>query len=152
MPLANKQEFPLWLTQIAHDRVFPEAAQIGCRPDGVLVRTKTQEGLARRVILTLGLWLSRARPEIASVIEVTRQAVGWFMPTRPETVLPGRIPLFILERGPDDVIYGFPDFEQRGVKVSADDRDPPPMDAELLPVSEALAEAQIPRTFWDVGS
>jgi sarcosine oxidase len=84
--------------------------------------------------------------------EVTRQAVGWFMPARPETVLSGRIPLFILERGPDDVIYGFPDFEQRGVKVSADDRDPPPMDAELLPVSEALAEAQIPRTFWDVGS
>jgi hypothetical protein len=26
MTLANKQEFPLWLTQIAHERVLPEAA------------------------------------------------------------------------------------------------------------------------------
>ena len=44
---------------------------------------------------------------------------------------------------------GFPDFEQRGIKaaphnhgpeVSANDWDPPATDAELLPVSEALAE------------
>jgi sarcosine oxidase len=133
----------------AGDRVFPEAAQIDCRPDGVLVRTKTHEVLAQRVILALGPWLSRALPEIASVLEVTRQAVGWFRPARPQTVVPGRFPLFILERGLDDVIYGFPDFEQRGVKaaphnhgpeVSADDWDPPATDAELLPVSEALAE------------
>jgi hypothetical protein len=66
-----------------------------------------------------------------------------------KTVLPGRFPLFILERGPNDVVYGFPDFEQRGVKaapynhgpqVSADDWDPSATDAELLPVSEVLAE------------
>jgi glycine/D-amino acid oxidase-like deaminating enzyme len=133
----------------AGDRVIPEAAQFYCRPDGVMVRTKTEEVLAQRVILALGPWFSRALPEIASVLEVTRQAVGWFRPARPQTVLPGRFPLFILERGPDDVIYGFPDFEQRGVKaaphnhgpvVSADDWDPPATDAELLPVSEALAE------------
>jgi glycine/D-amino acid oxidase-like deaminating enzyme len=54
-----------------------------------------------------------------------------------------------LERGSDDFVYGFPDFEQRGVKaaphnhgpkVSADDWDPPAADAELLPVSQALAQ------------
>jgi len=64
-------------------------------------------------------------------------------------VLPARFPLFIIERGPDDIIYGFPDFEQRGVKaaphnhgpkVEADDWDPPATDAELLPVAKALAE------------
>jgi hypothetical protein len=49
-----------------------EAAQIDCRPDGVLVRTKPQEVLAQRVVLALGPWLSRALPEIATVLEVIR--------------------------------------------------------------------------------
>lgn len=129
------------------DRVVPEAAQIDCRPDAVLVRTKTQEVLAQRAILVLGPWLSRTLPEMSSVLEVTRQAVGWFMPARPETVLPGRFPLFIIERRRKDVVYGFPDFEQRGVKaaphnhgptVDADDWDPPATDVELMPVGNAL--------------
>jgi sarcosine oxidase len=133
----------------ARNRVFRDAAQIDCRRDGVLLRTKTQDILAERAILALGPWLGRALPGIASVLEVTRQAVGWFRPARPEAVLVGRFPIFILERGPDDMVYGFPDFEQRGVKaaphnhgpkVDADDWDPPATDAELLPVGKALAE------------
>jgi sarcosine oxidase len=92
---------------------------------------------------------SLSAPFWPSVLEVTRQAVGLFMPARPETLLPGRFPLFILERGLDDVIYGFPDFEQRGVKaaphnhgptVDADDWDPPATDVELMPVGNALAK------------
>jgi glycine/D-amino acid oxidase-like deaminating enzyme len=133
----------------AGDRVVPEAANIDCRPDGGLVRTKTQEVLAQRAILALGPWLGRTLPEMAPVLEVTRQAVGWFKPARPETVLPGRFPLFIIERDRNDVVYGFPDFEQRGVKaaphnhgptVDADDWDPPATDVELMPVGNALAE------------
>jgi glycine/D-amino acid oxidase-like deaminating enzyme len=145
-----KADVALWVMRgRARDRVIQEAAQIDCHPDGVLVRTKTQDVNAQRVILALGPWLSRTLPEIAAVLEVTRQAVGWFKPARPQTVLPSRFPLFIIERGRNDVVYGFPDFEQRGVKaaphnhgptVGADDWDPPATDAELLPVGEALAE------------
>jgi sarcosine oxidase len=133
----------------ASARVIPEAARIEQRPDGVLVRTRTQKVLAQRVILALGPWLGHALPEIASVLEVTRQAVGWFRPAWPETVLPGRFPIFILERGLDDMVYGFPDFEHRGVKAaphnhgpkaSADDWEPAATDAELLTVSNALSE------------
>lgn len=134
----------------AGDRVVPEVvANIDCRPDGVLLSTKTQEVLAQRAILALGPWLSRTLPEMAPVLEVTRQAVGWFKPARPETVLPGRFPLFIIERDRNDVVYGFPDFEQRGVKaaphnhgptVDADDWDPPATDVELMPAGNALAE------------
>jgi glycine/D-amino acid oxidase-like deaminating enzyme len=133
----------------AGKRAFREAARVECRPDGVLLHTKTQVVLAQRAILALGPWLGRALPGIDSVLKVTRQAVGWFRPARPEAVLPDHFPIFILERGPDDVVYGFPDFEQRGVKagshnhgpkVDADGWDPPATDAELLPVGKALAE------------
>jgi sarcosine oxidase len=130
-------------------RVIPEAAQFEQRADGVVVRTKTQAVLAQQVILALGPWLGRALPEIAPVLKITRQAVGWFKPARPETVRPDRFPIFLLERGPDDMVYGFPDFENRGVKaaphnhgpeVSADDWEPPATDAELLTTSNALSQ------------
>jgi sarcosine oxidase len=61
-----------------------------------------------------------------------------------------RFPIFILERGPNDLVYGFPSFEERGVKaaphnhgpvVGPDDwDDPPATDDELRSVGEALAE------------
>lgn len=133
----------------AGERVIPEAARFEERSCGVLVRTKTQQVLAQRVILALGPWLGRALPEIACALEVTRQAVGWFRPSRPETVLPGRFPIFILQRGINDNVYGFPDFEHRGVKaaphnhgpeVGADDWEPAATDAELLSTSRALAD------------
>jgi glycine/D-amino acid oxidase-like deaminating enzyme len=131
----------------AGDRVIPEHARFECRPDGVLIRSRTQEVLARSAILALGPWLGRALPEIACVLEVTRQVVGWFRPARPETVIPGRFPLFVFERSKDDIVYGFPDFEKRGVKaaphnhgeeVDADDWGRLPSDAELGSVSRAL--------------
>lgn len=133
----------------AGERVIPEAAQFEERSDGVLVRTKTQQVLAQRVVLALGPWLGRALPEIACVLEVTRQAVGWFKPSRPETVRPGRFPIFLLQRSINDNVYGFPDFENRGVKaaphnhgpeVGADDWKPAATDAELLTTSTALSD------------
>jgi sarcosine oxidase len=133
----------------AGERVIPEAARFEERPDGVLVRTKTQQVLAQRVVLALGPWLGRALPEIACALEVTRQAVGWFKPARPETVLPGQFPIFILQRSIHETVYGFPDFENRGVKagrhdhgpeVGADDWDPPATDAELLTTGTALSD------------
>ena len=80
--------------------------------------------------------------------DVTRQAVGWFAPARPQAVRYGEFPIFIVEsaRG---VVYGFPDFEGRGVKaaqhdhgprVGADAWGPLPTDDELEMVATTLAE------------
>jgi glycine/D-amino acid oxidase-like deaminating enzyme len=133
----------------AGERAIAEAARFEERADGVLVRTRTQEVLAQRVVLALGPWLGRALPDIACVLEVTRQAVGWFKPSRPETVLSGRFPIFLLQRGIHDQVYGFPDFENRGVKaaphnhgpeVDADDWDAPAEDAELLTTRTTLSD------------
>lgn len=132
----------------AGDRIIAEAAHVDCRPDGVLMRTQSQQVLAQRVILALGPWLSRALPELGAVLYTTRQAVGWFRPARPEMVLPEQFPIFILDLGIGNTVYGFPDFEQRGVKaaphnhgprVGADDWDPPASDAELATTADALA-------------
>ena len=129
-------------------RVIPERASFTPRHDGVSIRTANEEFFAERAILALGPWLGRALPQLGALLNVTRQAVGWFAPASPDTVVPGRFPIFILDRGPDDMVYGFPDFEQRGVKaaphnhgpvVGPDDWGPQASDAELRPIGEALA-------------
>ena len=132
----------------AGDRVIAERASFTPRRDGVSIRTANEEFFAERAILALGPWLGRALPQLGALLNVTRQAVGWFKPVSPDTVVSGRFPIFILDRGPDNIVYGFPDFEQRGVKaaphnhgpvVGPDDWGPPASDAELRTVGEALA-------------
>jgi sarcosine oxidase len=132
----------------AGERVIPERASFTPRRDGVSIRTATEEFFAERAILALGPWLGRALPPLAALLNVTRQGVGWFAPARPTTVALGCFPIFILDRGPNDMVYGFPDFEQRGVKaaphnhgpvVGPDDWGPHATDGELRTVSEALA-------------
>jgi sarcosine oxidase len=79
---------------------------------------------------------------------VTRQVVGWFMPAKPETVRYGEFPVFLVE-GRRGMVYGFPDFEGRGVKAArhdhgpvagADEWHPPATDRELEAVGATLAE------------
>jgi len=118
--------------------------------DHVMLRTAGGETIrANKVILSPGPWLTKILPELAPLLDVTRQTVGWFKPVQPETVGLDAFPLFILARSEDDIIYGFPDFEDRGVKVAphnhgpsvdADAWNPPATDEELRSVCAALAE------------
>ncbi len=132
----------------AGDRVISQSAHVEPRADGVSIRTANDAFFAERAILALGPWLGRALPKLGSLLKVTRQAVGWFSPARPETTKLGRFPIFIIERDPENVVYGFPNFEARGVKaaqhnhgpiVGPDDWGPPAADRALRQAGEALA-------------
>ena len=117
-------------------------------PEGIRISTASQEVMAAQAIVAAGPWIAGLIPELRPHLTVTRQAVGWFRPASPATTRYGEFPIFILEaeRG---MIYGFPDFEGRGVKaaqhdhgriVSADEWDPPASDVELETVSATLAK------------
>ncbi len=130
--------------------VQDKVARVEDDRDHVLLRTAEGETVrAGKVILAPGPWLTQILPELAPLLQVTRQAVGWFKPARPEAVGLDAFPIFILARSEDDIVYGFPDFEGRGVKaaphnhgarVAADAWDPPASDEELRAVAAALAE------------
>lgn len=134
----------------ASGQIVPDAVvALEQHPDHVIVRTATATFRADMVILAAGPWMTRILPDLAPLLEVTRQTVGWFKPAQPAAVRPGAFPLFILARSEADIIYGFPDFEGRGVKAAphnhgpeadADAWRPQATDAELRPVSDALAE------------
>jgi len=130
-------------------RIVPEAVELEHHRDHVTVRTASGTFRANKAILAIGPWATKVLPDLAPLLEVTRQTVGWFKPAQPQTVGREAFPLFILARTKDDIVYGFPDFEGRGVKaaphnhgpeVDADAWGAPATDDELRQVSEALAE------------
>jgi sarcosine oxidase len=135
----------------AGDRMIPEAARLSPTPAGIRITTAAQEVLAARAIVAAGPWIGELIPRLRPHLRVTRQTVGWFRPARPDCAAYGRFPVFLLD-GPHGFIYGFPDFEGRGVKAARhdhgppagpDDWDAPASDPELAPVRETL-EAFIP--------
>ena len=128
--------------------VIRAAAQIMPTPAGIRITTANEEVMAEQVIVAAGPWIANLVPGLARHLTVTRQAVGWFRPAKPETVRHGAFPIFILE-GSRGMIYGFPDFEGRGVKAAQHDHGPvagpdewgpQPSDDELEPVSATLRE------------
>jgi len=129
-------------------RVIKAAARLQPTPAGIRIVTAGEEVMAAQVIVAAGPWIADLVPGLKAHLTVTRQAVGWYRPDRPETTRYGECPIFIIE-GARGMVYGFPDFEGRGVKaaqhdhgpaVGADAWDPPASDAELELVSATLAE------------
>jgi sarcosine oxidase len=134
----------------AFDRIVPLAATIEPRSSGILITTSdgTRFEATQSVIVAAGPWIAELEPRLTNHMTVTRQPVGWFTPAQPALVGYGDFPLFILD-GPHGLVYGFPNFEQRGVKaalhnhgmrVGADAWEPLPTDAELASVSRTLEE------------
>jgi sarcosine oxidase len=132
----------------AEDRIVRAAARVRPTAAGIRITTSHEEILAEKVIVAAGPWIAGLVPGLARHLKITRQPVGWFEPARPELVRYGEFPVFIVE-GARGVVYGFPDFEGRGVKaaqhdhgpvVGADAWDPPATDDELEVVGTTLAE------------
>jgi sarcosine oxidase len=134
----------------AADRIVPLAATIAPRSSDILITTSdgARYEATQSVIVAAGPWIAELEPRLTNHMSVTRQPVGWFTPAQPALVAYGEFPLFLLD-GPDGMVYGFPDFEGRGVKaalhnhgapVGSDAWAPPATDAELAPVSRTLRE------------
>jgi sarcosine oxidase len=132
----------------AGDRIIHQAARLQAAPAGLRITVGGEDVLAGQAIVAAGPWIGDFVPALGPLLTVTRQTVGWFSPARPETVGYGDFPVFLLD-GPHGFIYGFPDFEGRGVKAARhdhgpraapDDWGPPASDQELAPVAETLAK------------
>ncbi len=132
--------------EAARDRIIPEAARLTPTPAGLRITTASEEVLAAQAIVAAGPWIGDFVPALRPYLRVTRQTVGWFRPANPAAAGYGHFPVFLLD-GPHGFIYGFPDFEGRGVKAARHDHGPqvtpdawgpPASDAELSPVSQTL--------------
>jgi len=129
-------------------RIICERARMDPTPAGIRITTRTHEVIAAKVIVAAGPWIAGLVHGLAAHLKVTRQAVGWFKPAQPDAVRLVNLPIFIIE-GPRGLVYGFPDFEGRGVKAARHDHGPiagpddwscPATNAELDSVSATLRE------------
>ena len=76
--------------------------------------------VAERLVVCAGSWVARLVPSLAGTVTVLPQSVGYFELDAPEAdTACGRFPIWIrLGRAANDVVYGLPRFETRGVKIA----------------------------------
>ena len=110
--------------------------------DGVLVTTSSGEYRASQLVLAAGAWMRTLVPELADVLQVVRQPIHWFEPSRPEEFTPAQCPVALWEHGPGRVFYTLPDFGD-GVKAGVHHEgklvDPDEVDRRTTPDEDAQA-------------
>jgi monomeric sarcosine oxidase len=134
---------------VSHGVKFLREAAVAPRGAGSLaaVATTTSGGTinAGAFVFACGPWLPKLFPDLlAKRIEPTRQEAFFFgAPPGDPRFIPPAMPVWIDfsdPRGP----YGFPDLENRGVKIALDQHGPPidPDTADRVPSSDGLAAAR----------
>ena len=80
--------------------------------DGFTITTPLGRYRSRALVLAANAWLGRLIPGIRLPLTITRQPQFWFAPREAaESLAPGRLPIYIWERGPELYFYGFPAFD-----------------------------------------
>jgi sarcosine oxidase len=118
------------------------------RSDGVVVETPAATFHADQILFCGGAWTSELTRDLGIELRVSRQVVGWVWPKRPESFLPGRLPIWSFRRRDDTRLYGFPmNAEIPGLKVANHDRsvtaDPRTLCRKMLPGDEATFRAAL---------
>jgi sarcosine oxidase len=85
---------------------------------GLTVKSARGTYQTKTLVVTAGPWMRRFLADLELPLEVEQQFVCWFPPTEPSRCDPGRMPVFIWDRGPEGRTYGVPDFGD-GVKVGS---------------------------------
>jgi sarcosine oxidase len=110
------------------------------------VRIVSERGIveADAAIVAAGPWTKSLLPDIPAPLRVTRQVMGWFSPTEPELVAPGRFPAFLLE-SVHGIHYGFPPFGDATVKVAKHHHRDETVDADTYDRAVSAADERLIR-------
>lgn len=74
---------------------------------------------AQSLIICAGAWLTQQAKELGLPLRVERNVVHWFAPAaHSELFGPERLPIYMLERDPLSVLYGFPSVGGEGIKAA----------------------------------
>jgi sarcosine oxidase len=93
---------------------------------------------AGAAIVAAGPWTTALLPDIPADLQVTRQAVLWVAPDKPDLFAPERFPVFMIETE-HGIHYGFPRHGADGVKIAKHHHSDEVVDPETA-VSPVTAE------------
>lgn len=86
---------------------------------GVRVRTRHAVHHADSLVIAAGAWSSRVVADLGLTLRVTRQAVAWYWPRRPDLFARGVFPVWAVESEDGRFHYGFPMVQNPpGLKVA----------------------------------
>lgn len=107
---------------------------------GFVLQTAAAELRCEKLVIASGAWTGSLLPEMALPLQVTRQVLYWFETPDPNPFAIGHFPIFLLEYGPEEFLYGFPD-QGEGFKI-AQHLPGRPQDPELLSQSVEPTEIE----------
>jgi sarcosine oxidase len=107
---------------------------------GFVLQTSEAELRCEKLVIACGAWTGSLLPELALPLQVTRQVLFWFETPAPNPFAIGQFPIFLLEYGPEEFLYGFPD-QGEGFKI-AQHLPGRPLDPDLLSQSVEPAEIE----------
>jgi sarcosine oxidase len=99
--------------------------------NGVVVQTDQYVYTADRLILTAGAWAEKLLADLKLVLEVRRKAQFWFANNDARYQANRGCPAFLFETA-GEIIYGFPDVHDWGVKVACHTGGEPVADPLLV--------------------
>ena len=85
--------------------------------DSVIVKSVHDEYHARRLIITAGAWAASLLSELRIPLQVQRKHLHWFATTS-DVYQQRDTPVFFFELAERSFFYGFPQLDQRGVKMA----------------------------------
>ena len=94
-------------------------------PGHIVVRTEAETFCAERLIVTAGAWTAQILAELRIALDVQRMTLFWFKTSGDEYSLEHGFPGFLFERT-DGIYYGFPQIDDRGLKVAEHRSGEPP--------------------------
>jgi selenocysteine lyase/cysteine desulfurase/glycine/D-amino acid oxidase-like deaminating enzyme len=103
--------------------------------DGVWLETTAGTVSAGRVIVCAGPWTGTLLPGFAPKLEVVRIVNSYLTTSAPELAAVPNLGVFSFQTEANRLLYGFPSFEGRPLKVGLDDGPPDPPAAAREPAS-----------------
>ena len=74
---------------------------------------------AQSLVMCAGAWMPAVAADLHLPLRVERNVMHWFAPaSHLELFGPDRLPIYILDRGQQHMLYGFPDVEYAGIKAA----------------------------------
>lgn len=111
-----------WATSSGADLRFGSSVSSWHANDNGAVRVVTAAGErfdANTLIICAGAWLSQQAKELGLPLRVERNVAHWFAPAaNADLFAPDRLPVYIVERDPRAVLYGFPNVGNEGIKAA----------------------------------
>lgn len=88
----------------------------------ITVKTDKDTYHGAKVIVTAGAWLPKLLPELDLKIQPVRKTISWFKPHE-DNLYGNDFPCYIFDTKDHGLYYGFPDFDDYGVKLGSMDND-----------------------------